>query len=402
MRIAETLRAAAVIARRDFKATVMSRAFIFFLLGPMFPVLIGVVFGGIGAKLAKDAPPPKVAVTWPATRDFDQLRGAYDRLSPLFVQGKPPFTLSAAPGAKAHDLFATDKPPAAVLAGSLDQPHLSGMIDPGGATAVTLDSLLEEARRDRAAGLPADAGRASLRVQSVDDGGAAQGDRTDTARAAQFLLFFLTLFLSTMTLSQLIEEKSNKVIEVLAAAVPVDSIFLGKLVAMLGASLVGVAVWLSIGAVGIKVWLGGYHALPTPGVGWPAFIALTFLYFATAYLILGALFLGIGAQAQSAREVQTLSMPVTFSQIVLFAFASAGIADPNGHNALLAAFVPLSSPFAMIARAAELDPLWPHLLALGWQLLWVAIILRFVSGRFRRAVLKSGPSRRPFWKKRAA
>ena len=51
-----------------------------------------------------------------------------------------------------------------------------------------------------------------------------------------------------MLLSQLIEEKSNKVIEVLAAAVPVDAIFLGKLFAMLAMSLVGITVWTSAGA----------------------------------------------------------------------------------------------------------------------------------------------------------
>ena len=42
-----------------------------------------------------------------------------------------------------------------------------------------------------------------------------------------------------MLLSQLIEEKSNKIIEVIAAAVPIDAMFVGKLFAMLAASIVG-------------------------------------------------------------------------------------------------------------------------------------------------------------------
>ena len=45
------LRGAFVIARRDFSATVLSKAFIFFLLGPIFPLLLGGVFGGIGARV---------------------------------------------------------------------------------------------------------------------------------------------------------------------------------------------------------------------------------------------------------------------------------------------------------------------------------------------------------------
>ena len=56
------LRSAFVIARRDFSATVLSKAFIFFLLGPLFPLLLGGVFGGIGARVATQTERPVVAV----------------------------------------------------------------------------------------------------------------------------------------------------------------------------------------------------------------------------------------------------------------------------------------------------------------------------------------------------
>ena len=63
------------------------------------------------------------------------------------------------------------------------------------------------------------------------------------------ILFFLTLLLAGMLLSQLIEEKSNKIIEVIAAAVPIDAMFVGKLFAMLAASIVGIVVWIGAGAL---------------------------------------------------------------------------------------------------------------------------------------------------------
>ena len=43
-----------------------------------------------------------------------------------------------------------------------------------------------------------------------------------------------------MVLSNLVEEKSNKIIEILAASIPMESVFLGKLVAMLAMALVGI------------------------------------------------------------------------------------------------------------------------------------------------------------------
>jgi ABC-2 type transport system permease protein len=222
-----------------------------------------------------------------------------------------------------------------------------------------------------------------------------------TARIGQALLFVLTILLAGMLLSQLIEEKSSKVIEVLAAAVPIDAIFLGKLFAMLATSLTGIAMWAIAGAIAIaSLASGGVGALPQPAVGWPAFIALILIYFSMSYLLIGATFLGIGAHASTAREVQILSMPVTMAQLVLFGFASLAVGRPNSTEAIAASVFPLSSPFAMIARAAELPDIWPHLLALVWQCLWVAVILRIAGAVFRRSVLKSGKSRRWFWRRK--
>ena len=233
--------------------------------------------------------------------------------------------------------------------------------------------------------------------------GSLSSARSLTARAGQAVLFILTILLAGMLLSQLIEEKSNKVIEIMAAAVPVDAIFLGKLFAMLAMSFVGIAVWTAAGAAAIAIWTdAGLSGLPSPAVGWPMFLVLVIIYFAMSYLLIGATFLGIGAHASTVREVQTLSMPVTMAQVVIFGLASLGVGDPNGTEAVTAAVFPLSSPFAMLARAAEQGALWPHALALLWQALWVAVILHVAAGLFRRSVLKSGTAFRWPWQRKRA
>jgi ABC-2 type transport system permease protein len=217
-------------------------------------------------------------------------------------------------------------------------------------------------------------------------------DRAETALYGQMLLFFLTILLSGMVLSQLIEEKSNKIIEVIAAAIPIDAMFVGKLFAMLAASVLGIIVWISAGALLIQfIKTGGVQTLPPPAVGWPAFLGLAIVYFGMNYLLLGAAFLTIGAQASTAREVQTMSMPVTFAQVLIFGFAAKSIGAPDSTSALIAAVFPLSSPMAMLARAAEGPELWPHLAAIVWQGIWVALILRVGAHLFRKTVLKSGP-----------
>ena len=83
-------------------------------------------------------------------------------------------------------------------------------------------------------------------------------------------------------------------------------------------------------------------------------------------------------------------MPVTMAQLLVFFLAASSITRPGSPMELFAAAFPLSSPFAMLARAAQSDALWPHALALGWQALCVLLFVRFGAQIFRRRVMKSG------------
>jgi ABC-2 type transport system permease protein len=405
MKLPETIRAAFVIARRDFTATVFSKTFLFFLLGPLFPILLGMGMVGIGAQVDRNAKAPPLAVI-SSVEDFERLTAARTRLAPM-VENEPLVELRhVAPegdvAAQRARLLSNQRDPVmGVLDGGLEAPHLTGAVTGKGRTGRQVSLFVEEARR-LAAQPPVENVRMAVTTTRTTSGLEAFR-RGVTARVGQTLLFVLTIMLAGMLLSQLIEEKSSKVIEVLAAAVPVDAIFLGKLFAMLATSLVGIAFWVAISASAIDlIKEGGLATLAAPAVGWPAFLVLVLVYFSMSYMLIGATFLGIGGQASTAREVQILSMPVTMGQLVLFGFAAVGVGKPMTGIAIAAAVFPLSSPFAMIARAAEQSALWPHLVALVWQGLWVALILKLAAAIFRRSVLKSGKSRRHWWRRRPA
>ena len=134
--------------------------------------------------------------------------------------------------------------------------------------------------------------------------------------------------------------------------------------------------------------------MTAPAVGWPLFAPLMLLYFASCFLLQGAVLLGLGAQAGSPGDLQTLALPTTIGQLMLLGFASVGVAHPDRWVAWAAAIFPWSSPLAMVARAVELPVLWPHLLALVWQGVWLTLTIRFAARRFRRGVLKSGGGKR--------
>ena len=404
MNLPRLFRSAFVIARRDFTATVMSKTFLIFLLGPLFPVLAGVAFGGIGASIDRNGTRPVVAVIGNAA-DYRALDAARATMQPLLVQDNGIVLNAVAPAgdlaAQRAKLLAQVNPPVlGVLDGGIDAPHFTGAVNADGMTVRQLGFIIDQARRARAAPVPTGIPLDVALIQSSS--GSLLSARSATARAGQLVLFTLTLLLAGMLLSQLIEEKSNKAIEVIAAAVPVEAIFIGKLFAMLAMAWVGITVWTLAGAAAIAFYLpGGLGALPAPAVGWPTFIALGMIYFSMSYLLIGSLFLGIGSQASTAREVQTLSMPVTMAQMMIFGLAALGVGQPDSAMAIAGMAFPLSSPFAMFGRAAEMPALMPHVLALAWQILWVALILRLSAKLFRRSVLKSGPAFRWPWQRRA-
>lgn len=390
------LRAAFVIGRRDFTATVLSRTFIFFLLGPLFPLIFALVFGTIGARVAGEAEPPVIAAAV-SPQDFTKLSVARDQVQQTSPQHPPLDLRKITPeaAADAHKLLVSSGGDVvAVLTGSLNSPRLT-TIRGDDSTPAEVRLFISAAR----------GGEVPLTVTTVKRSAppATQSTRIKTGEGAQALLFFLTMLLAGMTLSQLIEEKSNKVIEILAAAVPIEAVFLGKLFAMLMASLVGIGVWASaaLGAVALLT-NGGLGAIPPPALGWPVFLILTIVYFAMNYLLLGSVFLAIGAQASTVREVQTLSMPVTMAQVLIFGFAALAVGSPNSPAGIAGAVFPLSSGLVMVARAAEFPQLWPHLAALAWQILWVAAIVRMSAGLFRKIVLQSGRPRRGFRRKQPA
>jgi ABC-2 type transport system permease protein len=391
------IRSAYVIARRDFAATVFSKAFIFFLLGPLFPVLLGAMFGGIGARVASVSEKSAVAVVC-SPAEFARLSAARDRvaaaLDDRLIIELARFAPQADAAAQEKRLLGLKDPAVrAVLTGCGGRLRLAGAVQPDGGVARQLRLIATEARSTAAP--------AELNVVTEATGsGSLSKERAITGQIGQMLLFFLTILLSGMLLSQLIEEKSNKIVEVIAAAVPIDALFIGKLFAMLAASVVGIVLWASAAALVIaSLKEGGLASLPPPAVGWSAFFALAMVYFAMNYLLLGAVFLTIGAQASTVREVQTLSMPVTFAQVIIFGFAATAVGEPNAPSALAAAVFPLSSPMTMLARGAELPELWPHIAAIAWQMLWVVLILRIGARMFRKTVLKSG-SARPWWRLR--
>jgi ABC-2 type transport system permease protein len=405
-----------VIARRDFVASVFSRFFILFLLAPLVLFGFTIFFSMTTDAQDRAALQPVVAVVTDSATS-EALNQARSHLVAGTSEQSFPILRYVAPAenvpAQAQALLADESSNySAVFSGTRERPVLTGPMRTSDFTGRRMQLLAEEGRRTAAL----DTARATpqplemARVVTEQASGSLAASRRGVGQAAQVLIFTITLMLATLLLSTLVEEKSNKIIEVLAASVPLESIFLGKLIAMLGISLVGLALWTGMAGVALTFFYAMVHnviSLPSvsPAVGWPLFVVLMLLYYTANFMLLGALFLGIGGQASNIREIQTISMPVTLGQLMVLLLA---INTLNGEGALtwFAYIFPFSSPMSMVAMAAKSATLWPHLVALAWQTFWVFLIVRISSRLFRRTVLKSGSTGSifslSFWRKPAS
>ncbi|WP_326525207.1 ABC transporter permease [Sphingomonas sp.] len=423
----KTIRQTLTVARRDFIATVFTPTFLLFLLAPLIMLGFGLV-GGLGAaSMASSATEKSRIIVLASAEDGRRMIAADRRLAEAFARrdedaeakassrpfapprprrgGTPTLLIEAPkgdPAAQARAAFArTDVETLAVLYGPLDKPtvlHAPGYVS----RATYLALLADEVMRDRRLGSDTRLSTATIQPFKTEARRASASSGSRAAFFTVFGLFILTLMLAGQAVGTMAEERSNKVIEILAAAVPLESVFLGKLIGMFGVAILFVGFWgtivVNLGQM-LPPNIGRAFADVGPATG-AAFPFLFFAYFTMAYLLLGAVFLGIGAQASTPREIQMLSLPITIFQVAMFGMSQAAASSPESTLARFAEIFPFSSPFAMAARAANSPEIWPHLLALGWQALWVAATVWLGARLFRRGVLQSGSP--AFWKRKKA
>lgn len=402
----KSVRQTMTVARRDFIATVFTPTFLIFLLAPLIMMSFGAI-GGMGAATMAGSSVGKMRVavvadpaTWKTMQDTDA------RLRPMFRKSEAPPQLILAspngdPAARANETMRRrDVEVTATLYGPLDKPTILYAVN-AGRSASYLAALADATLRTERTGT-APLSTATKVAFKPDAQRTTISGSNQAAFFAVFGLFILTLMLAGQAVGTMAEERSNKVIEILAAAVPLESVFLGKLIGMFGVAILFVAFWgtivVNVGQM-LPAGLARAFADVGPAVG-PVFPLLFFAYFTMAYLLLGAVFLGIGAQASTPREIQMLSLPITIFQVAMFGLSQAAASQPDSMLARIAEILPFSSPFAMAARAANRPELWPHLLALGWQALWVALTVWLGARLFRRGVLQSGSP--AFWKRKKA
>ncbi|MFF0532743.1 ABC transporter permease [Nocardia amikacinitolerans] len=163
-------------------------------------------------------------------------------------------------------------------------------------------------------------------------------------------LFYMASFLFGMAIAQsVVEEKQNRVVEILASAIPLRQLLIGKVMGNTVMAFAQLALFVGAGLIGLQVIGRGDQVARIAGAaGW--FI----VFFVVGFLALASFWAVAGALATRSEDLQSTAMPMSMLiMIVLFA----GI-FLTGTWRVIASYVPVVSIVAMPSRLAEGTAAW--------------------------------------------
>ncbi|HGY90033.1 MAG TPA: ABC transporter permease [Planctomycetes bacterium] len=208
-----------------------------------------------------------------------------------------------------------------------------------------------------------------------------------------YLLWIAIFMISQMLLTNTIEEKSNRTIEVLLSSVSPTELMAGKIVGIALTGLTVVLCWVMFFVLTIKAAPAMNLEPPfdlTPLITYPKYLVSFVVYFLLGYLLYASLLVGIGSVCNSLKEAQNLMMPVSVMLMIPLFTMFPIVQDPNGALARVMTFIPLTTPFAMMNRAAADIPTWEYLVS-GVLLLATIALFVWAAGKiFRVGILMTG------------
>lgn len=194
------------------------------------------------------------------------------------------------------------------------------------------------------------------------------------------MLYMFILIYGQMVMTSIIEEKNNRVLEIVVSSVNPTSLMLGKIVGIGLVAITQIVIW------GVLLALGSAFALPSLGavaavaeepelmsamaqLGDPAWLATLFgwlvLFFIGGYLFYSAIWAAIGSSVDNIQDASQLSSIATVPVIIGIVCSMSIVQDPDSTMAVWVSMIPFTSPMAMMSRLPFGIPLWQILTSLA-------------------------------------
>ena len=226
-----------------------------------------------------------------------------------------------------------------------------------------------------------------LRVVTLERPSKTTGDAATAVAYVGSLLLLTTLAVyGQWVLTGVVEEKSNRVVELILATVRPRDLLAGK---VLGIGLLGLAqVALVGGLASVLLGAGVFDAPESLGSS----LALIIPWFALGFALYAVAYAAAGALASRQQDANSAGIAVTYSLLAAYFLGYVALAsDTNGLLANLLTIFPPTAPLVLPARSALIGvPLWEHALALTLMLASIYALVRFAGRIYAHGLLRGG------------
>ncbi|MBS1536997.1 MAG: ABC transporter permease [Bacteroidetes bacterium] len=203
------------------------------------------------------------------------------------------------------------------------------------------------------------------------------------AYASLFLIIILITTTGQALVRSLLEEKNNRIMEVLLSSCSSRELMFGKLLGLGGLGLVQGGVW-GLLAVIASSQIGS-------GLALTAHLPIILLYAILGYLFYASLMIGIGSTATTEQEAQNITGYIIMLSVMPFMFIMVLLENPNGTMAKVLSYIPFLTPSIMTFRISVQTPeLWEILLSIVVMLVSIAGVIYLSSKIFTVGILSYG------------
>ena len=181
-----------------------------------------------------------------------------------------------------------------------------------------------------------------------------------------FLIYLFVFLFGMMVMRGVIEEKSNRIIEVMVSSVRPFQLMMGKIIGIAMVALTQFLMW-------VVLTLIFYNNIPTGSnniflnvadIVSPSIILIFMLFFIGGYLLYASMYAAIGSMVESESETQQISLPITIPLIFAMIILTHVITYPNSSLSFWASIIPFTSPIVMMTRIPFGVPMWEIIVSL--------------------------------------
>ena len=244
-----------------------------------------------------------------------------------------------------------------------------------------------------------------------------------------FIIYMFVTMFGNMVMTSVINEKSNKIVEVIVSSVKPFELMMGKIIGVASVALTQFFIWviltllLVFGGFAImgQDLIGNPEAMSQMtnmvgmdaqgmanqmlessgpqtfinsilGVNWLYIIVCFIIFFVLGYLLYASMFAAVGSCVDNEADTNQLVLPITIPLIIGMFIMIQVFQNPDSSLSFWGSLFPLTSPMVMMARIPFEGgvPMWELILSIGLLVVTIAIVIWGAAKIYRVGILMSG------------